>query len=234
MRNGIYLLAVTVILGTSCNKKTPDPTPTPPPTPAPAAKVIFTNACLNSTALAVKINDTTLSSITGLDFLANSGYKSITPGTSVKTSFVFSNTSAPLVTPVPTYNFVDGGNYSVFAIGQVTSPGMVEYSDDLAAPASGKSKVRIINLSLDSLSYDFYVVGTGKLDSGVTFKSASPFREVTAADNNVIIQDPTDVSNQVTISPQHFVTGKIYTIVVTGSKNFTGVGALKATVITNN
>lgn len=111
---------------------------------------------------------------------------------------------------------------------------MLELGDDVTPPSSGKSKVRLANFSEDTMSYDFYVSGAGKIDSAVSYGMATPFTEVTAGDNNVIIQDPNHVADQITISPQHFAAGKIYTIMVTGSKTYTGVGLIKTTVIANN
>lgn len=234
MRKAVYLaLCFAILAGASCKKKSPEPTPTPTPTPVPAAKVKFTNACLNTPSLGVKINDTALSSLSGLAFLATSAYLNVTPGTSVKTSFIFPSTNSPLVSPAPSFSFTDGSNYSVFAVGDVTSAAAMMVSDDLTAPAANKAKVRFVNLSLDALSDNFYVAGN-KLDSAVMYKDVTPFHEVPSGDQNVIVQDPNDVGNQQTITPQNFVAGKIYTIMLTGSKLNTGDAALKLTVITHN
>ena len=233
MRKAIYLSLIAAILfSASCKKK--DPTPTPTPTPTPAAKVMFTHACLDANAQGVQINDVAISSLS-LNFLASSAYTNITPGTAVKTAFVYASTSAPLLVTSPTYNFADGSHYSVFALGRANSPAMIETVDDLTAPSSGMSKARVINLCADTtISFNFDVNGIGKVDSGIAFKTVTPFREIPAGDKQVIIEDPTDVFGNVTINSQHFVAGKIYTIMITGSKTLTGVDVRTATVIANN
>ena len=232
MRKLTYLaLCAAIITIASCSKK--DPTPTPAPV-TPAAKVKFINTCLNAASLSVQINDVTLTTVPALAFLGISNYVNVTPGASVKTSFIFPNTVSPLITPVPVLSYTDGSYYSVFAVGSVSTPSIVFTSDNVATPASGMFNVRMINLSLDSLSYDFYVAPAGRLDSNVTYKVTTPFRQIAAGDRNVIIQDPHDVQNQVTLNAQHFEAGKAYTILVTGSKNFANEAALKATVIANN
>jgi hypothetical protein len=106
-------------------------------------------------------------------------------------------------------------------------------NDNLTAPASGKAKVRFVNLSVDNLNMSFFV-GTPKLDSNVAYNGFTPFREVNAGAQNVLVQDPANPGYFQTISGQQFDAGKIYTVILTGKDGGTGDATPKLTVIGHN
>jgi hypothetical protein len=232
MKKITYLLLAASLFAASCKK---DKKETPAPTPQPevhAAKVKFTNACLNAGTQAIKINDTTLNAVAGVDFLGSTGYINTDYGNNVKIAFVYPSTGTVL--QETTGPLADGGTYSAFIGGEVPNMlSMVVVSDNLNAPASGKSKVRFINLSRDNYDLDFYVGGP-KLDSAVSFGDHTPFYEVNAGTMNVIAQDPDFVGYQRTLNGQVFEAGKIYTIMFSGKNGATGDADLKLTVVQHN
>ena len=225
----LLLFVLPVLTVISCGKKD-DPTPTPPPQPA-GAKVMYVHTCVSAGALKVSVNDTPLTSITGLDYLANSGYVAVKPGSSQKSTFVIQNSKVPL-TEI-TANLALNNNYSIFATGVVTSPSSLVVFDDLTAPAAGTAKIRFINLSPDTLNESVYV-GNSIIDSNIVYKEATNFIQVNAGTFNIIAQDPKKVPQGKTLSNQQLVAGKIYTLILRGTANGSGNAALDLTLINNN
>lgn len=233
MKKIMYLLLSATLFATSCKKdKDPEPT-TPTPTPeAPAARVKFVNACINSNTVNVKIADTNFSAVSGLTFLQSTDYLKTAVGNNLAIAFWYSNSGITLATGTRTLN--DDASYTAY-VGGVT-PGTAPFvitDDYLSAPASGKAKVRFINLSNEDFNMDFYVGGP-KLDSVIATQEYTPFYEVTAGSKNVIIADPAQIGYTLTNNGFNFEAGKIYTFMLTGLKNGTNDAELKITVLNNN
>jgi hypothetical protein len=232
MKKLIYLLLASAITLASCKKDKNNNT-TPPPTPeTPTAKIIFVNGALNSGPLAIKINDTSLAAVSNIDFLANSGYVKTSYGNGTKVAFVYPGSGT--LFDDTTVNLSANNSYSAFVAGELPNNiSLLFMNDNLTAPASGKAKVRLANLSADDYHLDFYVGGP-KLEADVQYKEVTPFYEVTAGSLNVIAQDPDSVGYQRTLTGQAFESGKIYTVIFTGKTNSTGNADLKLSVINNN
>lgn len=230
MKKTIQLFAVAALMATSFAACKKDETPTPPPPAAPKAKVVFVHTCISANNLKVNINGTALASVTDLAFLATSGYKELDPVTGANVEFRFAGSNGFLTGGTQT--FEANKFYTVIATGIVTSPAFVGLTDDLTAPASGKAKVRFVNLSVDSLSEDVYV-GSTLLTTGLNYPNASSFYEVTAGTQTAIMQDPANVPAGRNLS-MDFVAGKIYTIMLTGIEVGSGDAQLKLTSILHN
>ena len=228
IRNVIVLLSVVVagIAFSGCSKKHGS---------SNTAAVNLVNACAGtSTGIYTKVN----SNYTGpgnMAYCATSGYQSVPAGSADNVNFYLSD-GTPLSSGTPTFSA--NGNYSIFVGGIITGPSFVVVSDDLAAPSSGKAKVRFVNLSSDNFNESFYVgVGTAALDSNIGYTVATPFHEITATTGiQVLIQDPANITYYQQIASQPLAAGKIYTIMLTGTSTATSGGAsvLKLTVINNN
>jgi len=228
MKKITYLLFAATMLAASCKKDEPTPTPTPEPA---AAKVKFTNASVNTVTLGIKINDVALADAAAINFLASTGYIKTAYGAGTKISFIYPSTGSVFQETTTTLN---SDTYSAFVGGEV--PGnicMVVMNDNLAAPASGKAKIRLINLSADNYNLSFYVGGP-KLDSNITYQEYTPFYEVTAGSLNIIVQDPLNVGYQRTLTGQTITAGKIYTVLFSGKNGALGDADLKLTLIANN
>lgn len=81
--------------------------------------------------------------------------------------------------------------YSLFAIDSAQKPDYVLLNDDMALPASGKVKVRFLNMSPDAGVIDIVNAATNTaLATGIRYKQVSPFIEMDPADmSNVRIRD---------------------------------------------
>jgi len=203
--------------------------------PSNTASVMFVNGCNGSSNIDTKVNNAKLSAASNLAYFHNSGYQTVTAG-SVGINFYLTNQGTPLCNSTPT--LTANTHYSIFAGGIVTAPTFVVTTDDLTAPTNGNAKVRVINLSTDTLNESFYIgVGTPKLDSNISYGTVSPFFEVTATNGvQVLLQDPLKSSILAQIASQPFAAGKIYTIMLTGTYTATmgSAGYLTLTVISNN
>lgn len=231
MKKITYLLFAATVLVASCKKD--DPVTPPPPPPAPTAKIKFTNATTDSNPLGIKINDVSLADAQSLAFLTTTGYLTTAYGASTKISFVSPSTG--IVFQETTMNISQDNFYSAFVGGGLPSNiSMVVTNDNLTAPAAGKSKIRMINLSSDNYNLSFYVGGP-MLDSNITYQEYTPFYEVNAGTNvNIIAQDPANVGYQRTLTGQTLEAGKIYTVMFSGKNGASGDADLKLTLLNNN
>lgn len=224
----LLLLGFTAVFAVACNRGNDDDDNTP--TPSNTAKVKYTNACISTGALRVQVNDVALPNVNSLTYLAGSAYINVTAGTNIKHGFVIEDSNLPLASV--NNDLIANNAYSVFATGTVTGPSAIAITDDLSAPASGNAKIRLVNLSPDNLSESVYV-GQAKLDSNVTFKTATPFRQVAAGTYQIIVQDPANVPSSRTLSGQLLEAGKIYTLMVTGTVAGSGSAGLTLTLVNN-
>jgi len=223
----LALSVLAVIIAFTACKKTNS-------TPANTANVMFVNGCAGTNNVDVSVNNAKLTSASNLAFLKNSGYQSVTSGTAVPVAFSLTATGTPLINA--TESLTTNAHYSVFAGGLVsgTSTSLVFSADDLTAPASGMAKVRFVNLSSDNLNVSCYV-GTPKIDSNVSLGTVTPFFSITAATGvNVLFQDPAFPTKLAQLATQNFSSGKIYTIMLTGTYTGSLTSVLTLTVINNN
>jgi hypothetical protein len=226
----LFSLGATILFS-ACNKKDD-----PPPTPAaPKAKVMFGNAYVSTDTVKVTVNNNSLSSVPNLGYLSRTPYVDLEPGSN-KLTFISAFSTTPLKDT--TVSLTANSYYSAFIAGPTLSPSMVLVSDNLTAPTAGKAKIRLINLSSDNLNESVFVKDglnvVTKLDSNVTYKLATPFREVTAGTYDLTVGDPASLPTAITLAGQSFGVGKIYTVIVTGAQAATGTGARKLTIIANN
>lgn len=217
-----------LLAAASCGKKD---TPDPVQPPAQVAHAMFMNACIGAAPLKVNLNEVSISSITSLNTLDKTAYLELAPATQVKTAFVTQSSNVELAKTMQDYTV--NTYYSVFATGLVNNPSVLVTTDDISAPAGNLAKVRFINLSPDNLSETVYV-GSNKIDSNVDYKEATGFRSITAGTYNVIVQDPNNVPLSQNLQSQQFTSGKVYTLILTGTQNGSNEAALKLSIINNN
>lgn len=118
-----------------------------------------------------------------------------------------------------TVTFEVGKAYSVFVVDEYSDAGIIVLNDNSEDPASGKAKIRLVNLSPDTPDATLKVDGeTSAVVEPQPFKEASDFIEVDAktydfkvtSDNgSEVVLDVPDVDLQ---------TGWFYTIIVRGYK----------------
>lgn len=172
--------------------------------------------------------------------------------TSYKVSREFGNSATFTPTggpngPIATYY------HTVFAIknAKATADSLILFYDDLSAPATGKAKVRFVNLAPGIPNVDFDIAGQSSSlftntaygraggsilsGSGLNAYSLGPFVSVDAGTLSFNVykssdRSPIAVSNNA-LSNINIQTGKIYTIYINGTPGSTDIGA---TIITHN
>jgi hypothetical protein len=203
-------------------------------TPSNAANVMFVNGCVSPTTtnLDGKINNVTVNGATNISYLRSSGYKSVTAVTGAAVTMNVTSLGTLLVGGTQT--FAVNNHYSVFAGGMNVAPSYVFTTDDLTAPASGKAKVRFVNLCGDNLNVSCYL-GATKIDSNIGYKTCTRYYEVANGSLNVTMVDQAVLVNSASITNQTLLGGKIYTFMLTGTTTAsTTDAALKVTAINNN
>lgn len=105
-------------------------------------------------------------------------------------------------------------NYSFFVIGKPNEVSYLLTSDDLTVPASGKAKLRFLNLSPDAPSLNFKINSTNLFGS-MAFKSYSEFNPIDSGEQKISIHDS---ASGAILAEQNLniEAGKIYTVWVKG------------------
>ncbi len=231
MRNSILLSCffVAALALVSCKKNDPAPSNT--------ARVMFINGCAGAAALDIAANSVNIIGATNVGFQKNTGYRQVAAGTGINmgVSINASGLITPLINSTVTLNAYT--SYSTFIGGIFTKPNFVFATDDLAVPPSGFTKIRFVNLSSDTLNEHIFI-GSNKIDSNVGYASVTPFRQIAVATTpvNVLVQDPAQPTKIVQLMAQTFSSGKIYTLVLTGTSTAapSSSSALTLLVVPNN
>lgn len=136
-----------------------------------------------------------------------------------------------------TINFVDGAFYSLFIVNNISNVETLVVRDSASTPASGKAKVRFINLSPDAPALD---VTPGEnetpLFASQSFKQPSAFTEVNAENSSFDVKATGNTDVLVSVSDINLQPGRFYTIITRGFVNppSGNNNALSIEVIRNN
>jgi hypothetical protein len=227
MRKASLFLSVAVLFMTAIAgcKKNDNSTPT-------TASVVFFNGTAGTTNVDISVNNTKLTNASNLAFLKATSYQSVTPGNDSIT-FVLTNLGTPLKNAK--VNLVANTRYSVYTGGLITGPIIVSSTDDLSAPASGNAKIRFVNLSTDAMSVTANV-GATAIATGVAGGGISGYTQVAAGSYVIKAGDPANIATVVTAGTgaMSLASGRIYTVILTGTLSGTSTSALTLTVINNN
>ena len=208
----LFFVAAGLLAFAACKKDDKSPGPSTGPT----ARVMFMNGIISSDSIKVKINDTMQNSVPSLYYSAGTGYVNVRASSSLK--FTFYNPANPNADNFSiTENVGANKTYSVFFAGASAAvKSAVFIEDDLTVPASGKAKVRFVNLSPDP-SFDSVtaVLNTSSVATNVLYKQVTPFMEVDAGTYSVKIGNP-NIFTFEELTSQQLINGKIYTYVLTG------------------
>lgn len=222
-----YIASFAVLFFSACHKKDN--------TPSNTARVMFVNGCAGAAAIDASANGVNIIGATNIGFQKTTGYKTVTPGTAV--NLAISINASGLITPLinSTVSLNANTGYSAFVGGIFTKPHFVFTSDDLSTPPAGFTKVRFVNLSSDTLNESIFI-GSQKIDSNVGYASVTAFHQLPVATTpvNVLTQDPAQPTKLAQLMGQSFSSGKIYTIILTGTYTGTSSSALTLIVIPNN
>lgn len=123
--------------------------------------------------------------------------------------------------------------YSAFVVDVLPSPKILVVQDDLTAPATGKAKIRFINLSPDAPALDLAVEGTSAaLVAGKAYKEASAFISIDpSASYNFQIKESNAIT--ATLPATKIEAGKIYTLWAKGLKSKTDSTKFGLGILTN-
>ena len=125
-------------------------------------------------------------------------------------------TAAPAVTV--TQDFAAAKNYTVAAIGPIASISGKVYTDDLAAPAAGKARIRVIHATPSAPSVDVAVKGGAVLFPALAFGTASPYTEVAAGSYEIEVREAGKTAALLT-KPVTLQSGGVYTVAAVPAAN---------------
>jgi hypothetical protein len=234
------------LLTTSCGGNDDDDPPAPVPD---QGKVLLVHAApASNVQITAFVNDQQVSQ---LNYGQSSSYLNVNTGTP---TLRINNGAQSLTTQGLT--IAKDQSYSVFAYSPSATigatPSLLTVTDDLAAPASGQAKVRIVHLAVNAptpvrLTVPSAVPGTAGTDitPDVAFGAASNFFPVNAGPLNLSITAGSPIRTQVVAvgdgsgagtGVKTYEAGKIYTIVVRGISGSSVPAAqqVQAVIIANN
>lgn len=216
----------------------------PAPAPDQARVMIVNGAAGINVGVKVLAGDAEKAQLT---YGQNSTYQSVNTGDQIFKVNVASSGQNVVTSPAFKTEKDKSYSYLIYTPSTTVAGGGLTVADDLTAPASGKAKVRLVNLSLAStgalrLSQQL-AVGYSDIISDVAFPGASNFIEINAGPLNLAVSagNPSlpiyqvgDGSGSGT-GTKTYTAGKIYTIVVSGdANNLDPVRKPKAYIIENN
>ncbi|WP_316800690.1 DUF4397 domain-containing protein [Pedobacter frigidisoli] len=123
--------------------------------------------------------------------------------------------------------------YSAFVVDLLPAPKILIVQDDLTAPATGKAKIRFINLSPDAPALDLAIDGTATaLVTAKAYKEASTFVSIDpSAGYTFQIKEGNSVT--ATLPSTKIEAGKIYTLWAKGLKSATDSTKFGLAILTN-
>lgn len=125
--------------------------------------------------------------------------------------------------------------YSLFVIDKLENIKFLLLEDDLAKPATGKAKIRFVNLSPDADALNLAIDGKPTdLFTNKAFKEYSTFEAIDPGDNiKFLVKNKTTGNVEASIADVKIEAGKIYTIYAKGLKAATDEMKLGAAVFTH-
>ena len=180
----------------------------------PVAYVSIYHASPNAPELDVFVDDR---QVNRLEFTDYTGYLNFYTG---ERNFKINPFNASNALIDTTVNFDDGGFYSMFIVNNLSSVEALTVRDSASSPASGKAKIRFINLSPDANALDVISgEGADPLFAAQAFKQPSNFVELDAAESSFVIKPAGGTDELVSVSDINIQPGKFYTIIARGFAN---------------
>ena len=130
---------------------------------------------------------------------------------------------------------VTNKGYSLFVIDKLEDVKFLLLEDDLTKPATGKARIRFVNLSPDAAALNLAIEGKPTdLFTNKAFKEYSTFEDIDPGDNlKFNIKNKTTGNVETSIADVKIEAGKIYTIYAKGLKAATDDMKLGAAVFTH-
>jgi Domain of unknown function (DUF4397) len=218
------ILSLSALLIVSCKKDNNDAPPSIPP-----ASLAIAHVSPGSPELELKINGTKVPKM--LNYGTFVSYDLLRSG---KQEFSINKKGGTDVLAKTMFNLSPNKAYSVYIADTLSKPMLFLTEDDLTIPATGKAKIRFINLSPDAGDLDVSVTGQAKaLFSKTSYKSSTEFIQVDpAAELNLAISS-TGKTIALATSKVKIEKDKIYTIWAKGLLASSDSTKLGITLITN-
>lgn len=173
----------------------------------------------------------TVPEMSGLDLYAdsmmvmtNSTYKTVTPyqelpGESL--AFRIRPANQHMAEPLDTESegLSAGNHYTIvaFSDADAAKADLAVFKDDLAPPDAGKAKLRVINAAPDLSEIDVMMPGSEKaLFSGVNYKSATKFANVSPLRSTIQIHREGEKTPVLEVPAMNIEAGRIYTLLIVG------------------
>lgn len=237
-RRAIQALLPATLLLAACSKSD---TPAPAPAVVDQARVQFVHDIVSASTVPIKGLVGT-KEIAALNYGQGSAYTTVAIGAQdIKVNASQTGTALAVVNKT----LVKDVNYSVFAYrsGTVAAPvAPLVTEDNLTAPASGKAKIRLVNLGIGTATAGVglsRIQGTGFASitaADVLYGAASSFTETDAGPVAIFLTSggaPT--TPLITPNPKTLTAGKIYTVVIRGTDTpLTNDQSLTVDFIENN
>lgn len=184
---------------------------------APAAYVSFYQGSPDAPDFAIKVNDRTINT-DPFKYSDNTGYLRLLPG---ERNLKFETFDGLNVQIDSTVEFEVSRIYSIYISGEYINSGILILDDNSATPASGKAKLRVINLSPDAPEIDLSIATqTDALVEELAFEEASEFEEITAQRYDFQVKSGDDIL--LAVPNINLQPGYHYTLVIRGYVTPTG------------
>lgn len=109
-----------------------------------------------------------------------------------------------------------GDAYTVAGVGRYADLGLRVLEDDISAPASGKSKVRVVQASVRAPVLDISGATGAEIGKGVQFATTTNYREVQPGDWQVRLQP---AGGDATVAKCTMAEGGVYSLIVLDAKS---------------
>jgi hypothetical protein len=211
-RRSLWLALPAALVFSSCSDDSDSPAPD-------QARVRFAHDIVAASTVPVKGTVGT-QDIATLNYGQSSAYTNVAVGAQ-DIKVMASQTSAVLNTVNRT--LVKGTSYTVFAYATGSGATPLITEDNLTAPASGKAKIRLVNLGVGTATAVGLsrVQGTGFTPittADVTYGTASSFVETDAGPVSMFLtSNGNPTTPLITPNPKTLTAGKIYTLVIRGT-----------------
>ena len=183
--------------------------------PSGPSKLMFINGILDGKLSTVLVEDSVIVALTA-GFGGITQYQEINSGNQ---NFKIRDNISNAFVVNANFNIGSAKNYSLMAIGTLSSPELIINEDDLSVADTTKGYIRLINLSANSNPMTMSISSGADLVSGVNYKSTSLFTSLSPAKHDLTIKSGATVV--VSISNLNILPNKKYSILITGLVNQT-------------
>jgi hypothetical protein len=181
--------------------------------PSPVSYVSIYNASPNAPDLDIAVDDRHLNTYP-FEYSDHTGYLRFYTG---DRNLKLGPYGASNIVVDTTVTLEDERAYSIFIVDNFTNASLLVLNDNSEAPASGKAKVRFVNLSPDGEAVQLKAQGEStSLTEGEAFKEATDFFEVDAKTYDFEVIDASNGDAKLQIPGVELQEGWFYTILVRG------------------